>query len=77
MLNTKHESLDDNKTYIFEGTEVSPTGRVATKTIGPVATSATGAAGRKFFLFEVAPVDKSFDWKKWVRREDLFEVQNH
>lgn len=55
--------------YVFEGTEVRKTGRKAQRKV-PV----PGKEPRIFEVFEITPVDTDFDWKKWVRDEDLYEI---
>lgn len=55
------------KTFVHDGTEVKKTGRVAHKK-API-------GNRCFILEEITPVDETFDWKKWVRPEELYEVQ--
>lgn len=54
--------------YVFEGTEVRKTGRVAQRKV------AVPGKDRIFEVFEITPVDGDFDWKKWVRPEDLYEI---
>lgn len=55
------------KTYVFEGTEVKKTGRVATRTVK------VGATTRQMVLVEVTPVS-DFDWKKWTSEDQLYEI---
>jgi len=57
------------KTYVYDGTEVRLTGREAVRKVG----RSTGS-GRELKLVEVTPVDPSFDWKKWVSPDQLYEV---
>ena len=57
------------ETFVFEGTEVKKTGRTASKKL-PI-------KNRELILIEITPVDTTFDWKKWVRPEDLYEVKNN
>ncbi len=57
------------ETYVFEGVEVYLTGRVATKAQKPGSNHTEPQR-----LFEIKPVDKSFDYVKWVRPTDLFKV---
>jgi len=60
---------DDNTTYVYEGTEVEKTGRLATKTIKLTSRSFTET------MFEIQPVDKTGPtWKRWVKETDLFTV---
>jgi len=55
------------ETFVFEGTEVKKTGREAVKIL-PI-------KNKELKLIEVTPVDTTFDWKKWVRPEDLYTVR--
>ena len=55
-------------TYVYEGTEVKKTGRVATKTLS--------VKNKELQLVEITPVDSTFDWKKWVRPDDLYLVKD-
>ncbi len=57
-----------SQTFVYDGTEVKKTGRRAVKTLQ--------IKGREFILVEITPVDETFDWKKWVRPDDLYEVMN-
>jgi hypothetical protein len=57
------------ETFVFEGTEVKKTGRTASKKL-PI-------KNRELILIEITPVDTTFDWKKWVRPEDLYEVKTN
>ena len=56
-------------TWIFEGTEVKKTGRVAVKVI-----KLGGGREREMVLVEVTPV-ADFDWKKWTSEDHLYEVR--
>lgn len=56
------------ETFVYEGTEVRKTGRVATKTL-PI-------KNKELQLVEITPVDTTFDWKKWVRPDDLYLVKD-
>lgn len=56
------------ETFVYEGTEVKKTGRAAVKTL------TAGTRTKELSLVEITPVDKTFDWKKWVRPEDLYTV---
>jgi len=52
-------------TFVYDGTEVKKTGRTATRKVRQ----------RDMILVEIAPVDPSFDWKKWVDPSQLYVVQ--
>lgn len=58
------------ETFVYEGTEVKKTGRTAIKTLQ------LRDKSKEMALIEITPVDTTFDWKKWVRPEDLYTVQN-
>lgn len=53
---------------VYEGAEVVKTGRIAKKQI------TINGKIREFELVEITPFDSDFDWKKWVRPEDLFKI---
>jgi hypothetical protein len=57
------------ETFVYDGAEVKKTGRTATKTFG------TGARVKEMNLVEITPVDATFDWKKWVRPEELYVIK--
>lgn len=53
-------------TYVYEGIEVKPTGRIATKQL---------KRGRTLTMIEVTPYDNSIErWKKWANEEDLLQI---
>jgi hypothetical protein len=52
------------KTFVYENQEIVLTGRSAVKQV----------SNRQFTLLEITPLDKDIGWKKWVRREDLYEI---
>lgn len=59
--------MTDNKSYVYENVEVVKTGKLASKKL---------RSGKEDILCEVTPKDNSIGtWKKWVRPDDLFEVQ--
>lgn len=62
------------KTYIYEGTEVTLTDRVATKT-----KKTPSGKVIETQLVEVKPVPKPGTpvWARWVKMTDLFEVSNN
>ncbi len=58
--------------YVYEGTEVVLTGRKATRKIE----GRGRVSGRVDTKHEVQPADPEMgSWKKWVRLEDLYEIQ--
>lgn len=58
---------DTLKSWVFENTEVTKTGKVATKKL---------PSGKTDSLVEITPTLQSNGiWKKWVRDQDLYEVQ--
>jgi hypothetical protein len=59
-----------NQTYVFEGTEVTPTGRIAKK---PIKLYRNKTAYE--YLFEIEPCDKEGpSWKRWVSIKDMYTV---
>lgn len=57
-----------DQTYVFENVEVRKTGRKATNKL---------RSGKVDELVEITPVDSSVGgWKKWVREDLLFKVQD-
>lgn len=58
------------KTYVHDGTEVKLTGREAVRRINTV----PGKPAREMKIVEITPVDDTFDWKKWVALEQMYEV---
>jgi len=57
-------------TFVFDGVEVKLTGRKAVKRI----TTVPGKPPREMSLVEITPVDDTFDWKKWVPLDQMYEV---
>lgn len=61
---------DIQRTYVYDGTEVVRTGRVAK--------SAGARPGIKphlsQILIEIRPLDKDIEWKTWVKQSELFEI---
>lgn len=55
-----------SQTFVYDGTEVKKTGRQAVKKLQ--------IKSKEFVLVEITPVDETFDWKKWVREADLYDV---
>lgn len=63
---------EKQKTYVFEGTEVKLTGRTAVTKNELLAKKGGTAA----ILHEIVPASQDFmQWVKWVRIDQLFEVQ--
>jgi hypothetical protein len=61
----------ETDTFVFDGTEVKKTGRKAHKKVPVV-----GGKERILELIEITPFDsEAAEWKKWVRPEELFEIQ--
>lgn len=56
--------------YVFDGTEVTKTGRRARRTV------AVPRGERSFEMIEITPLDPDLEWKKWVRQEDLYEIMD-
>ena len=56
------------KTFVFDGTEIKLTGREAVKKV------VVGFKTRELKLVEITPADNTFDWKKWVPMEQLYEI---
>ena len=58
------------KTYVYDGAEVSLTGREAVKRV-----NIPGKAPREMKIVEITPFDTTaFEWKKWVSLDQLYEV---
>ncbi len=58
--------MSDEQTYVYDNIEVVMTGRTATKSL---------RSGRVETLYEISPkLTVVGSWKKWVRIEDLYEV---
>jgi hypothetical protein len=58
--------MTEDKSYVYENTEVIMTGRSATKEL---------RSGKIDTLYEITPKHStSGQWKKWVNFSDLFEV---
>ena len=60
-------------TYIHDGVEVVLTGRLARRE-GKHVRSRTRSQPLIDVLVEIEPVDKNIEWKKWVKKEELYEV---
>lgn len=59
---------EQDQTYVFENVEVKKTGRKAQNKL---------RSGKTDELVEVTPTDSTVgSWKKWVREDLLFTVQN-
>lgn len=64
--------------YVYDETEVQLTGRKA-KRAKPAQQvqrrrQVSGTTGSEVILYEITPVDSTFEWKKWVPMDELFEV---
>lgn len=58
----------DQKSWVFEGIEVTKTGRKAQRAL---------PSGKLDIQIEVTPVHNiNGSWKKWTRESDLFEIIN-
>lgn len=65
-------SIDKDKKYVHEGTEVVMTGRMAKKERQSVGRRAKATAS---LLYEITPADQEAgSWKKWVKIADLYEI---
>ena len=54
-------------TYVYDGTEVKKTGRIAHKKL---------TSGKVIILSEITPVHQlSGTWLKWVQDDQLFQIQ--
>ena len=63
----------EQPTYVHDGVEVKLTGREARKESQRRTTR--GRTPRVEILVEIQPVDvDSGTWKKWVKKEELFEI---
>jgi hypothetical protein len=61
-----NQGVSEEKSYVYDNTEVRKTGRKAEKTL---------TSGKKDIQFEVTPKNQvNGVWKKWVRDSDLYEV---
>ncbi|MEM2159621.1 MAG: hypothetical protein QXN55_01550 [Candidatus Nitrosotenuis sp.] len=58
-------------TYVFEGTEVKKTGRIASRS---KKRRSRGELQEMEMLVEVVPVDDPV-WKKWVKESELFLIE--
>lgn len=60
--------MEKDITYVHENVEVRKTGRTAQNTL---------RSGKIDEVVEITPVDSTVgSWKKWVRPDQLFVVQN-
>jgi hypothetical protein len=59
------------ETFVFEGVEVSKTGRTAIREIK----KPNGTVASTTQIVEIKPIDDSMEWKKWVDPKLLFIVQ--
>ena len=70
--------LNNMKEYIYDSEAVKLTGRTAKKVASknnsqPQRRRVITSTADKI-LHEIAPIDSTFDWKKWVPLDELFEV---
>jgi hypothetical protein len=59
-----------NDSYVYDGKEVIPTGRIAKRTT---------SRGRALVLIEIRPIeieDNDPQYCKWVMQDDLFVIQD-
>jgi hypothetical protein len=57
------------ETYVYDGVEVEPTGRIASRTVE--------LTSKKYVdtLIEIKPVDNSGPtWKRWVKQLELYKI---
>lgn len=67
------QSLDqkNNQTFVFKGSEVIKTGRVARRDISRPSSRSV----QYDWLYEVKPVnEQDGTWTEWVRQTDLYEI---
>lgn len=65
---------DQSAEYVFNGTLVTKTGRVAKKTTNKETLRASRTVEEQ--IVEIVPVDiEDGTWKRWVAESDLFIVQ--
>lgn len=63
--------------YVWNGSEVRMTGRQAKKETNIKAVRSGKSRQSIDILYEIEPADKEDgSWKKWVRKEELFEIVN-
>lgn len=69
--------MTEQKTYVFQDTEVKLTGRTADKELKSTRRGSTKDTGPTIAtLHEITPVDAlNGSWKKWVRMLELFEIK--
>lgn len=61
------ESSEQTQTYLHDDVEVQLTGRVAVREL---------KRGKQDERVEITPVERmEGQWKKWVRRIDLYEIE--
>lgn len=70
------ETVDFDKKYVHNDTEVKLTGRIAEKSIPAIGRKKEEKPPRITHLYEITPVDpETGSWKKWVRMVDLYEIK--
>lgn len=68
------QSSTPNKTYVYNGTEVTKTGRVARRQLRGSARNRTSVD----VLYEIKPFHHTNGtWTDWVRDSDLYEIIEH
>lgn len=67
-----------SETYVYNGTEVVLTGRTAKRTIAMKSPRGKVTHEPRIdTIHEITPADNEFgSWKKWIRIEELYEIQN-
>lgn len=64
------ETMDKDRTYIYDALEVKWTGRKASKKKDWHRTKSITT------IYEITPIDpESGSWKKWVKEEDLYKIE--
>lgn len=57
-----------NETYVYDGTEVKKTGRVAKRSV-----ARPKGDPMIFMLVEITPIDGT-GWTRWVKTDELYEI---
>lgn len=65
-----------NEMYVFEGTLVQKTGRRAVKSKTDVGRRRSAPVPDQY-VYEIEPVEGDIKWKKWVKEDDLYIVENN
>lgn len=70
-------NFNPDESYVFNGTEVILTGRVASRTVQKSSRRSKSEQQFTETLYEIRPADpESIQWTKWVKIEDLFKIHN-